>query len=143
MARARLGIAAMWECARVRSPRSEDWKAPPRARAIDVRGMVIAPGFIDMMGQTAAPFLKDPRAAVNLLTQGITTINCGEGASDAPLNDAEGQISRLAQYARVLCGAGARKAADEHGADRGAHAGARAHRRAWRTSKPPRRRWSK
>jgi N-acyl-D-amino-acid deacylase len=61
------------------------------ARTIDVRGMVIAPGFIDMMGQTAAPFLKDPRAAVNLLTQGITTINCGEGSSDAPLNDAEGQ----------------------------------------------------
>ena len=58
---------------------------------IDVRGMIIAPGFIDMMGQTAAPFLKDPRAAVNLLTQGITTINCGEGVSDAPLNDADGR----------------------------------------------------
>src|SRR5437762_10826850 len=38
------------------------------ARVIDVRGMIIAPGFIDMMGQTAAPFLKDRRAAVNLLT---------------------------------------------------------------------------
>src|ERR1051325_860110 len=45
-------------------------------RVIDVRGMVIAPGFIDMMGQTAAPFLKDRRTAINLLTQGITTINC-------------------------------------------------------------------
>src|SRR5512132_3871540 len=58
-------------------------------RVIDVRGMVIALGFIDMMGQTAAPFLKDRRAALNLRTQGITTINCGEGASDAPLSDAE------------------------------------------------------
>lgn len=61
------------------------------ARVIDVRGMVVAPGFIDMMGQTAAPFLKDRRAAVNLLMQGITTINCGEGASDAPLSEAEGR----------------------------------------------------
>jgi N-acyl-D-aspartate/D-glutamate deacylase len=61
------------------------------ARMIDTHGMVIAPGFIDMMGQTASPFLKDRRAAVNLLTQGITTINCGEGASDAPLGEAEGQ----------------------------------------------------
>jgi N-acyl-D-amino-acid deacylase len=61
------------------------------ARVIDVRGMVVAPGFIDMMGQTAAPFLEDHSAAVNLLSQGITTINCGEGGSDAPLNEAEGK----------------------------------------------------
>jgi N-acyl-D-aspartate/D-glutamate deacylase len=54
-------------------------------RTIDASGLVVAPGFIDMMGQTAAPFLTDPRSAMNLLTQGITTINCGEGASDAPL----------------------------------------------------------
>jgi len=51
----------------------------------DAAGLVVAPGFIDMMGQTAAPFLKDPRAGDNLLTQGITTINAGEGDSDAPL----------------------------------------------------------
>ena len=56
-------------------------------RTIDASGLVIAPGFIDMMGQTAAPFLRDHRAALNLLTQGITTINCGEGRSDAPLGD--------------------------------------------------------
>jgi N-acyl-D-aspartate/D-glutamate deacylase len=55
-------------------------------RTIDASGLVVAPGFIDMMGQTASPFLTDPKAAINLLTQGITTINCGEGVSDAPLN---------------------------------------------------------
>jgi N-acyl-D-amino-acid deacylase len=54
-------------------------------QVIDATGMVIAPGFIDLMGQTGAPFLKDPNAAFNLLTQGITTINAGEGESDAPL----------------------------------------------------------
>ena len=62
-------------------------------RDIDASGLVIAPGFIDMMGQTAAPFLKDPNAAYNLLTQGITTINAGEGGSDAPLSDAEAKTA--------------------------------------------------
>jgi len=56
-------------------------------RTIDASGLIVAPGFIDMMGQTAAPFLRDHRAALNLLTQGITTINCGEGRSDAPLGE--------------------------------------------------------
>jgi N-acyl-D-aspartate/D-glutamate deacylase len=54
-------------------------------RTIDVTGQVVAPGFIDMMGQTGFPFLRNPGAGLNLLTQGITTINAGEGASDAPL----------------------------------------------------------
>lgn len=60
-------------------------------RTIDAAGLVVAPGFIDMMGQTAAPFLRDHSAAVNLLTQGITTINCGEGRSDAPLGEEDGR----------------------------------------------------
>jgi N-acyl-D-aspartate/D-glutamate deacylase len=59
------------------------------SRTIDANGMVVAPGFIDMMGQTARPFIKDHNAAFNLLTQGITTINCGEGGSDAPLGEDE------------------------------------------------------
>jgi N-acyl-D-aspartate/D-glutamate deacylase len=55
-------------------------------RTIDAERLVVAPGFIDMMGQTAAPCLTDPHAADNLLSQGITTINAGEGDSDAPLD---------------------------------------------------------
>lgn len=54
-------------------------------RTIDATGLVIAPGFIDMMGQTASPFFTDPAAGNNLLAQGITTINAGEGDSAAPL----------------------------------------------------------
>ncbi len=54
-------------------------------RAIDATGLVVAPGFIDMMGQTATPFLENPNSAFNLLSQGITTINAGEGGSSAPL----------------------------------------------------------
>lgn len=53
---------------------------------IDATGLIVAPGFIDMMGQTAAPMLENSATAANLLSQGITTINCGEGVSDAPQN---------------------------------------------------------
>lgn len=55
-------------------------------RALDARGLVVAPGFIDMMGQTGRPFIDNPASAFNLLSQGITTINAGEGGSDAPLD---------------------------------------------------------
>jgi hypothetical protein len=52
---------------------------------IPAAGWVVAPGFIDMMGQSATELLNGPSAALNLLSQGITTINCGEGSSAAPL----------------------------------------------------------
>jgi N-acyl-D-amino-acid deacylase len=58
---------------------------------LDAGGLVVAPGFIDMMGQTATPFLQNPEAARNLLSQGITTILTGEGDSAAPLGEAEGR----------------------------------------------------
>ncbi|MDG1895803.1 MAG: serine hydrolase [Fuerstiella sp.] len=58
---------------------------------IDASGLIVAPGFIDMMGQTASPMVEDPKTAINLLTQGITTINAGEGSSAAPLSDQDGQ----------------------------------------------------
>ena len=53
-------------------------------RVIDAKGLIVAPGFVDMMGQTATPLLRNPVTAANLLSQGITTINCGEGVSQAP-----------------------------------------------------------
>jgi N-acyl-D-aspartate/D-glutamate deacylase len=65
--------------------------AAQAARILDAKGLVVAPGFIDMMGQTAEPFLQDRNAGLNLLTQGITTINAGEGRSDAPLGEEEGR----------------------------------------------------
>src|SRR5262245_46641650 len=46
-------------------------------RTIVATGLVVAPGFIDMMGQTASPMLDDPATGMNLITQGITTINAG------------------------------------------------------------------
>lgn len=58
---------------------------------IDASGLIVAPGFIDMMGQSATAMLDSPDAALNLLSQGITTINCGEGDSAAPLADHVGR----------------------------------------------------
>ena len=59
-------------------------KAAARRR-IDATGLVLAPGFIDMMGQSEYHVLVDGRAA-SKITQGITTEITGEGASIAPLN---------------------------------------------------------
>ncbi len=59
---------------------------------LDASGLIVAPGFIDMMGQTATPLMRDENAAFNLLSQGITTINCGEGVSAAPV--ASGDVER-------------------------------------------------
>lgn len=72
---------------------------------IDATGLIVAPGFIDMMGQTAAPLLENSAAATNLLAQGITTINCGEGVSDAPQNDADAGRTgwkTMAEYFQLL-----------------------------------------
>ncbi len=56
------------------------------ARRIDARGLVVAPGFIDMLGQSEFSLLVDGRAA-SKITQGITTEVTGEGSSIAPMND--------------------------------------------------------
>lgn len=72
---------------------------------IDATGLIVAPGFIDMMGQTASPMVDDPKTAINLLTQGITTINAGEGSSAAPLSDEEGRRkgwTTMAEYFTLL-----------------------------------------
>ena len=59
----------------------------PRARTIDARSQVVAPGFIDMLGQSEYTILVDPRLPSKIY-QGITTEITGEGESIAPLNDA-------------------------------------------------------
>jgi N-acyl-D-amino-acid deacylase len=56
-------------------------------RLIDAKGMVVAPGFIDMLEQSEWNLLID-KQAVSKLTQGITTGITGEGVSIAPQNDA-------------------------------------------------------
>lgn len=65
-------------------------RAPANAtakRTIEAKGLVVAPGFIDMLEQSEWALLID-KQAVSKLTQGITTGITGEGGSIAPQNDA-------------------------------------------------------
>ena len=52
-------------------------------RVIDAKGLVVSPGFIDMLGQSEASLLIDNRS-LSKLSQGITTEITGEGGSIAP-----------------------------------------------------------
>jgi dihydroorotase/N-acyl-D-amino-acid deacylase len=54
-------------------------------RVIDAKGMVVSPGFIDMLGQSETALLVDNRS-LSKLAQGITTEITGEGGSIAPQN---------------------------------------------------------
>lgn len=58
----------------------------PAKQTVDAAGMVVAPGFIDMLGQSELTILVDPHLPSKIF-QGITTEVTGEGGSIAPLND--------------------------------------------------------
>jgi hypothetical protein len=55
-------------------------------QVIDAAGRVVAPGFIDMLGQSELAILQDPYVESKLF-QGITTEITGEGDTVAPQND--------------------------------------------------------
>ena len=67
--------------------------AVARKRTIDAHEEVVAPGFIDMLGQSEETILVDPRLPSKIY-QGITSQVTGEGSSIAPLNDAIVQDDR-------------------------------------------------
>src|SRR5436853_2425043 len=48
-------------------------------RTIDAKGMIVAPGFIDMLGQSETSLLID-NSAFSKVTKGATTEITGEGA---------------------------------------------------------------
>ncbi len=64
-----------------------DLSAAQAKQKIDAQGKVVAPGFIDMLGQSELTILVDPRLPSKIY-QGITTEITGEGNSVAPVNDA-------------------------------------------------------
>ena len=64
-------------------------------RTIDAKEMIVAPGFIDMLGQSELTILVDPHVPSKIF-QGITTEITGEGESVAPLTDALIQADSLA-----------------------------------------------
>jgi len=68
-------------------------------RRIDVAGLTVAPGFIDMLGWSEIRILADGRAA-SKITQGITTEITGEGTSVAPQTSST--IAEDAEYHESL-----------------------------------------
>ena len=66
--------------------RIKNLKNTKAARVIDARGMVVAPGFIDMLGQSETYLLIDSRGMSKVM-MGVTTEITGEGESIAPVND--------------------------------------------------------
>jgi dihydroorotase/N-acyl-D-amino-acid deacylase len=59
----------------------------PAKQTINAAGRVVAPGFIDMLGQSELTILVNPHLPSKIY-QGITTEITGEGGSVAPLSDA-------------------------------------------------------
>ena len=55
-------------------------------RVIDASGLIVAPGFIDMLGQSETYLLIDGRAMSKVM-MGVTTEITGEGESIAPINE--------------------------------------------------------
>ncbi len=76
-----------------------------RAKAtqrIDAQGRIVAPGFIDMLGQSELTLLVNPHVPSKIF-QGITTEITGEGESVAPVNDsiAKEQAATFRHYGIV------------------------------------------
>lgn len=55
-------------------------------RRIDATGLVVAPGFIDIQGQSGGQFLAGDGRDVGKLTQGVTTEILGEAYTAAPVS---------------------------------------------------------
>ena len=60
----------------------------PAIRRIDASGLAVAPGFIDIQGQSEDAFLTGDGRVVSKTTQGVTTEILGEGSTPAPLSPA-------------------------------------------------------
>ncbi len=64
------------------------------AEVIDVRGLAVAPGFIDIHSHADDTLFEDPRAE-SVIRQGVTTVVVGQdGSSSAPARGAAGPADR-------------------------------------------------
>src|SRR5579859_6951879 len=79
------------------APRGFLQKSPARDQ-IDARGLVVAPGFIDIQSQSVRELMKGDGRVISKVTQGVTTEIMGEGWTPAPANEktieAESEVGR-------------------------------------------------
>jgi N-acyl-D-amino-acid deacylase len=66
--------------------------AAPRKRTIDAKGLVVAPGFIDMHNHSDDTLIEEPKCE-SMIRQGVTTMVLGEGASQGPVRPGGGRRS--------------------------------------------------
>ena len=64
-----------------------DLSSATAALTIDARGRIVAPGFIDLLGNSQSAVLIDPKLE-GKIRQGITTEVTGEGHSPGPIDEA-------------------------------------------------------
>ncbi len=67
------------------APRGVLRSAAARQR-VDLRGLVLTPGFIDIQSHSRDNFLRGDGRVISKITQGITTEIMGEGSTNAPAN---------------------------------------------------------
>jgi N-acyl-D-amino-acid deacylase len=61
-------------------------RGAPATHRVDARGMVVAPGFIDIQSHSRAALLTGDARVISKVTQGVTTEIMGEGTTNAPAN---------------------------------------------------------
>jgi dihydroorotase/N-acyl-D-amino-acid deacylase len=59
----------------------------PAKQRIEARGLVVAPGVIDIQAQSYPELLAGDSRVVSMITQGVTTMILGEGDTPAPANE--------------------------------------------------------
>src|SRR6266542_4083410 len=64
-----------------------DLSSTPAAATLDAHDNVVAPGFIDLLGQSQYSVLRDPHVEAKV-RQGVTTEVTGEGHSPGPVSPA-------------------------------------------------------
>jgi N-acyl-D-aspartate/D-glutamate deacylase len=72
------------------------------AKTVDAAGMVVCPGFIDILSHSIIPLMVDGRC-LSKITQGVTTEIMGEGWTPAPIGGKDGEIPNHA-YMRLASG---------------------------------------
>ena len=66
-------------------------------RTIDVSGLVVTPGFVDMHNHSDMTLLEEPRCQ-SMIRQGVTTMVLGEGGSAGPIKPGEREWTSLGGY---------------------------------------------